>query len=280
MSDIEKLNTFEMGDWDSDDSEPSSEAYRTTTTFEGKTTLVTHTDEQWEQAEKAQTDFDKAFSPDSGVNVVKQENVVCQTNEEKQNQNKRKSKARELIIGIKKWVVEVMSIGENASSSVSADDEDQPETEGEGQIALAETKKVRSYNKTAEMPKITYSAPIKGKSFAFKLTVFLIACAAVGVFMGVQANSYFFYKGGKVESTLACAWSWLMEENMPITFSPINGSVFGLAFLVGFGILGIIGLFIWLDGDAKKQSRVGHEHGNARLGTKRDFKIFKRKFMD
>lgn len=203
--------------------------------------------------------------------VIKEENVKC-VPENNQELEKKKSRANKVIIGMFQWI--------KKTSFEDNDDNIDDETDVVA-IQEAERKKARTYNKVAEMPKITFSAPTKKKSFLFKLIVFLIACSGVGTFVGVEANSYFFYKGGKVDSTLACAWSWMIEyDKMPTTISPINSEVFWTSFFVGFGLLGIIGLFIWLDNDSKKRSRVGHEHGNARLGTKRDFKIFKRKFMD
>ena len=215
-------------------------------------------------------EFNQQFPTDNG-RIIKEENVRCvpENNEEVE---KKKSRGNKVIIGMFQWIKKT-----SFSDGVESDIDD--ETDVVAQEAA--NKKVRTYNKTAEMPKIIYGAPVKKKSFLFKLVVFLIACSGVGTFLGVEANSYFFYKGGKVESALACAWSWMIEyDKMPTTISPINSEVFWTSFFVGFGLLGIIGLFIWLDNDSKKQSRVGHEHGNARLGTKRDFKIFKRKFMD
>lgn len=143
-------------------------------------------------------------------------------------------------------------------------------------------KPVRKYTNKAVMPKVTFSKPKEqGGGKAKKFFIFLIACAFVGGFMAVEANSYFNFKEGKVPSELSCAFSWLtVFDTLPISLSPINFSVMGIAFLFGFGILGIIGLFVYLDNEQKKQSRVGHEHGNARLGTPKDFKQFTQKFME
>lgn len=72
----------------------------------------------------------------------------------------------------------------------------------------------------------------------------------------------------------------MVYDALPVSLTPLNTSVAGIAFLMGFGILGIIGLFIYLDSEQKNLSRVGHEHGSARLGEPKDFKNFKTKFMD
>lgn len=175
---------------------------------------------------------------------------------------KKKTNVKKIIIGIREWVVELIREGAVIAEKTGSD-----------------KKAAREYTKKAEMPKITFAAPVKKMSFVKKLIIFLIACVGLGVFFGVKANSYFWFKDGKANA-MACAWSWLMEEKLPIIMSPVQSDVFLTGFSMGFGILGIIGLFIWLDSDAKKRSRVGHEHGNARLGTNRDFKTYKRKFMD
>lgn len=226
-----------------------------------------------EDIESAQEDgFDSFneidFEDDSDmINVVREEDVRCRLNTSESNDApEKKAKVKKIIIGIKEWVVELIHEGANIADIAERTGSDK--------------KAAREYTKVAEMPKITFAPPAKKMSFGKKLVIFLIACVAVGIFFGVEANSYFWYKNGIVESSFACAWSWIMIENLPTVMSPIQSDAFMAGFFLGFGILGIIGLFIWLDSDAKKHSRVGHEHGNARLGTKRDFTIYKRKFMD
>lgn len=150
----------------------------------------------------------------------------------------------------------------------------------ETQNELKPREKIRTYSKKSNMEKTVYRKPKKAGSFLSKLIMFIFACIATGIFLGLQANSYYIFKGGKVESSFSCVFSWLMEENMPFTVSPINGDVFGTGFFTGFCVLAVIGLLIYLDSDAKKQSRVGHEHGKARLATPRDFKKFKNRFME
>lgn len=151
--------------------------------------------------------------------------------------------------------------------------------------AVAENQKprkaVRKYTNEAKMEKVTFAKPRETNgSPAKKLCMFLIVCVIVGIFFAVQANSYYNFKEGKVENEMSCAFSWLMEENLPVSLDPLNWSVIGCGFGMGFGILAVIGLFIYVDSDQKKQSRIGHEHGSARLGNGSDFKQFQRKFMD
>ena len=138
----------------------------------------------------------------------------------------------------------------------------------------------RTYSKKSSVEKTVYRKPKEAGSFLPKLIMFICACIAAGIFLGLQANSYYIFKNGKVESSFSCVFSWLMEENMPFSMSSIDGDVFKTGFLTGFCILAVIGLLIYLDSDAKKQSRVGHEHGKARLATPKDFKNFKNRFME
>lgn len=140
--------------------------------------------------------------------------------------------------------------------------------------------KVRTYNGEAKKAEVKFAKPKEERSFISKLIIAAIICAAIGIFFGVQANSYFNYENGKVTSDFACMFSWLMATNMPISVSPLNTSVFMTAFFTMFGVSAVVTLLVWLSMDDKKRSRVGHEHGAARLGTTSDFKQYKNKFME
>ena len=145
----------------------------------------------------------------------------------------------------------------------------------------AELPKIRNYTNKAEFEKINFAKPVEAKgSWKKKLLILLVACLVVGCFLGVKANSYFIYTGGKTTDGIACTFSWLMADNMPYALTPFNSSIFMTAFGIGAGIVAIVGIFVYLEGEQKRQSRVGHEHGNARLGTASDFKKFKTQFMD
>lgn len=154
------------------------------------------------------------------------------------------------------------------------------ETKKEKEFDSKPREHVRTYSKDAKMEKIVFRKPREKESIMPKLIMLIGGCIAVGVFLGLQANSYYIYKGGKVKSNLSCVFSWIMEENMPFSMSPINGAVFGTGFLAGACVLGVIGLFIYLDSSTKKQSRVGHEHGSSRIATPKDIKNFRNRFME
>lgn len=110
----------------------------------------------------------------------------------------------------------------------------------------------RQYKNSAVMPKVSFAKPSTQGGGLKKLFLFLIACCAVGIFFGVEANSYYNYKDGKTNGVMSCTFSWLTVENLPISVTPLDTATFFGAFAIGAGILGVIGLFIWLDSDAKK----------------------------
>lgn len=143
------------------------------------------------------------------------------------------------------------------------------------------SERIREYNKVAEMPKVTYTKANEGSNSMKKLLFFITACIILGIIFGVKANSYYIYTGkSNGEDSISCAFSWLFEENLPTDMSPVYAEVFGTAFLMGAGILGVIGLLIYLDNDAKKASRVGHEHGMAHLAKLADHKTYTSRFME
>ncbi len=129
-------------------------------------------------------------------------------------------------------------------------------------------------------PKTTFAKPKEEIGILPKLITIACVCVAVGLFLGLQASSYYNYMDGKIRNTMSCLYSWITIDNMPFRPFPFAGDVFGTGFLTGFGISAVVALFLWLDADSKKASRVGHEHGNARLGTPKDFKSFKNRFME
>ena len=144
-----------------------------------------------------------------------------------------------------------------------------------------EVKHIREYKNKAQMEKVIFRKPKEiGGGGLKKVLIFLLVCVGAGLLFGVKANSYFIAKNGKVESAFACSYLWLTEDSIPTTIIPLNSGAFGSGFMIGFGVLAVIGLFIYLENDTKKQSRVGHEHGAAHLGTPSDFKAFKKQFME
>lgn len=200
---------------------------------------------------------------------------------------------KEVHIDEKGKKTEIMPVAESIAT-----DEETTEVVAEGDAAdesaednkkdkkPKEPQKAREYTNQAEFYKANFGKPVElNGGGAKKLFMFLIACVATGLFFAVEANSYYVAKLNLGETAnltpMSCAFMWLtVFDTLKISLSPINGAVMGTAFLLGAGILGIIGLFVYLDSENRKLSRVGHEHGNARLGTPKDFKAFKQKFMD
>jgi len=152
--------------------------------------------------------------------------------------------------------------------------------EASRQYGHKEMPRVRKYRNTAKMEKIIYAKPVDvNGGGAKKFVLFLLCCIGASVFFGLKANSYYIYMNGKT-TAMSCSFGWLTVEGVPMIFNPLYMDIFWITFGIWFGIILLIGLFIWLDSEQKKQSRVGHEHGKARLGTNRDFKTHKIKFMD
>lgn len=138
----------------------------------------------------------------------------------------------------------------------------------------------RTYNKKAEMYKATFAKPKElGGGGLKKLVGFMIVACIVGIFLAVQANSYYIYMKGNVNSTFECVIGWL-GKNIPISVSPLHTDVALFAFGVGAGVIGVIGIFKYLNDEQMKQSRVGHEHGNQHLATANDVKAYRTKFME
>lgn len=139
---------------------------------------------------------------------------------------------------------------------------------------------IRKYKNTAKMEKIIYAKPVDANSSGKKkLLLFLICTVCASVFFGIKANSYYVFKEGTA-SIMSCAFGWFITEGVPMVINPFYMDVFIVTFCIWGGIVLLVGLFVWLDAEQRKQSRVGHEHGKARLGTSRDFKTHKIKFMD
>lgn len=144
-----------------------------------------------------------------------------------------------------------------------------------------QAKKVREYKNKAVYFKGKF-AKAKTEDNPLKKLVFMaIAAAAAGVFGGVYANSYFIAKHGQVESMMSCAFSWIMEfDTLPVSIDPFNSGAFFAGFALWGGILAVIFLLSSLNSSNMKNSRVGHEHGNAKLMDNSSFKKYKNRFME
>lgn len=186
---------------------------------------------------------------------------------------KAEEERRSVVINGFRYILHVMGKGKPVAAE---EDSDVPD------MTLASTK-VRTYKGLVKRPKTTYATPKDANGNPVKkIVMFLLVCVAVGIGAGLLGNSYAVSVGDDTISCMSALWNGLMglESGLQIVTSPIYGSIFGMDFLIGFGTLALIGVFIYLDKEQKKLSRVGHEHGNARLGKNSDFKSFKKKFMD
>ena len=133
------------------------------------------------------------------------------------------------------------------------------------------------------LSKVTFAKPKEEKPFSKKLKMAAIVDTIISGFFGIQANSYFNYcvaNRKKAPSGFGAAFGWLAESNMPTALDPFNSEIFISAFGMIFVIVAIVMLLAYSSADTKKRSRVGHEHGAARLGTSTDFKKFKSRFME
>lgn len=266
--DIEKEQASKTTNEEIEDEEYSEYDFVETTTMFNTGNLSPLTEEEKKLLSNhsllKENSFDSVFlAPDTdSTKEVRDEDIFLKDTEQGDIEA-RNERVEKVIIEIHEWTKGLINEGVNNLKRLSSDKE-----------------RVRTYNKKAVMPKITYAKAFEQKSPLPKIIMFLLACCGVGGFLGYMANSYYVFKGGEVESAMSCAFLWIMVENMPLTLSPFHANVFGLAFIIGFSILAVIGIFIYLDNDAKKHSRVGYEHGKKGLGKPSDFKSYKRKFME
>lgn len=217
-------------------------------------------------------DFEIAFSEMSGEPVPEKEKVTEEeieyTSDVKEQEEEEKIEKKEalqkLFLGAFSWLVEKTNEGVELAENISSD-----------------KNAVRKYNKKAEMPKITYAKARGETPFLKKLIIFLIICTGIGIMFGAEANSYMAFHYAEKPTPMGCSFGWIAEfDSLPFNISRFYGNVFFTGFMLGFGILGIIGLFIYLDSEQKKASRVGKEHGSAHIAKNRDYKIYKNKFME
>lgn len=142
-------------------------------------------------------------------------------------------------------------------------------------------KKIRSYKNEAKYPKSKYAKAKDGENPAKKYLFMAIACIAVGIFGGVYANSYYVFMGNPNLSSLNCAFEWLtIFDTLPVAMSPFAPSAFFAGAGIWAGILAVIFLFSVLNTEQLKNSRVGHEHGNAKIMNVNSFKKYKNRFME
>lgn len=142
-------------------------------------------------------------------------------------------------------------------------------------------KRIREYKNEAVYPKSKFAKAKDGEDTKKKYIFMAAACIGVGIFGGVYSNSYYVFQNGKVQSTLNTAIGWIMQfDTLPVTMTPFDSSSFFAGFGVWAGILAVIFLFNVLNTSQMKNSRVGHEHGNAKIMNASSFKKYKRRFME
>lgn len=229
---------------------------------------VTQQETQMMEMQKALQSISQP-EPEGNEAVVKSEEVVYSTptsEAEKEKEIEKIEESRRLIIDSFSWIVQNIKDAVDVIKKTS------------------DTKaSVRKYDKVAEMPKITYAKAVTEKSTGARIMRYAIVCLIIGIVFCVMSNSYTAFEasqGNAIPSAMASAFSWILKFDQISVSTVIYPASAASGFFIGFGISAIICLFIWLESDSKKQSRVGHEHGAARLGTNRDFKIFKNKFME
>ena len=98
--------------------------------------------------------------------------------------------------------------------------------------------------------------------------------------MGQSYVNYCYSTGKQAPSAFGAMFGWLGAGDMPFDLSVIDIDIMLTIFGIVLGAYALVATFILLEADTKKRSRVGHEHGSARLGTSSDFKKFQKRFME
>jgi hypothetical protein len=231
---------------------------------------ITSTIEQVEQ----NSSFDEIFAMDDVPNLKIEEQIVKEINDiaidgysiQKTEEEIEKEKQENYItINGVQILCETVKTGVQETKTVTNEN----------------TPHLREYNNKPQFYKPVFGKAKVGENNFKKYLFMAIASITVGIFGGIEANSYYIYINKDVNDIIACSWSWLtVFDSLPIKISPFYSSVFFESFLIWAGVLGVIFLLSSLDSEERKASRVGHEHGNMRLSTKADFKKYINKFMD
>lgn len=143
---------------------------------------------------------------------------------------------------------------------------------------IMERERFRVYDKPPVEHIVTYKTPKQEVTMKQKIFLAGIVCVAVSIFIGLQANSYVNYD--EYASTLKASFAWIASTDIEFTLFPFYIDVFFPVFGGALLLSAIVTLFVFLNIDTKKKSRIGEEQGSARLGTSSDFKEYKKDFMD
>lgn len=141
---------------------------------------------------------------------------------------------------------------------------------------------VRHYNK--KKPKRRKAKFTKEKKEGSALGTFIkvvVIALIIGTFLGTKGLAYYNTYGTKKTTPSQACFGWFTKD-APVTFEtvmPFNAEVFLTGLGIGAGAFLVIAVFVYLDKDQKKESRIGHEHGKARLATMTDYKQYTNNFM-
>ena len=141
---------------------------------------------------------------------------------------------------------------------------------------------VRHYNK--KKPKRRKAKFTKEKKEGSALGTFLkvvVIAMIIGTFLGTKGLAYYNTYGTKKTTPAQACFGWFSKD-VPVTLetvTPFNAEVFLTGLGIGAGAFLVIAVFVYLDKDQKKESRIGHEHGKARLATPTDYKQYTNNFM-
>lgn len=141
---------------------------------------------------------------------------------------------------------------------------------------------VRKYNK--KKPKRRKAKFTKEKKEGSALGTFLkvvVIALIIGTFLGTKGLAYYNTYGTEKTTPAQACFGWLTKD-VPVTFEtvmPFNADVFLTGLGMGAGAFLVIALFVYMNNDQKKESRIGHEHGKARLATPTDYKQYTNNFM-
>lgn len=145
---------------------------------------------------------------------------------------------------------------------------------------------LREYTNKTVIEEPVYDEPIDvEKSIGQKLVPYIIFSLLVSSLFGVKSNSYYNYKLQFMDypeqlRPTDCIIGWIATDNIPVTLMPFNPAVFFTSFGVLLAISAIVSFLIFSKNEEKEKARVGHEHGSARLSTRKDFMQYRQKFME
>ena len=191
-------------------------------------------------------------------------------------QVKVKAKKEELD-KIKSEIAELTEQGQDTS----AKEKEKEQTEKElGKLKKNLSSKIKD---KMGLKKTNYAKPKEEKSFKSTLIKVAIAGLIISGFFAVMSQSYvnYCYSIGKpAPSVFGALFGWMSVSSLSVDLSVIDFDIVLPVFGIVFGLYAVIATFVLLEADQKKRSRVGHEHGSARLGTSRDFKKFQKRFIE